>query len=265
MSKIDDYKTSSKILESIDSNKDQYLLIHYSCQSFYDNENSYSRKITSIAVRKLSDGQTDLFAVHRSAEILKIVSNDISSQYDKIEKHMLTEFYDFVERNSNKYWIHWNMRDHNYGFKAIEHRFKVLQGHPVIIPDDNKIDLSRLLIQKYGNGYIKHPRLEKLMQKNEISKKDFLTGSQEAAAFENEEYIALSRSSASKVDLFANILTLEFNNILKTRASKKDMYGNSIKSWIHVFFSSRTGKVIIWILANIISGIIGYGVGQILG
>lgn len=102
MSKIDDYKTSSEILESIDNNKDQYLLIHYSCESFYDNENSYSRKISSIAVRKLSDGQTDLFAVYRSAEILKIDPNDISSQYDEIEKHMLGEFYDFVERNSNK-------------------------------------------------------------------------------------------------------------------------------------------------------------------
>lgn len=186
MSKIDDYKTSSEILESIDNNKDQYLLIHYSCESFYDNENSYSRKISSIAVRKLSDGQTDLFAVYRSAEILKIDPNDISSQYDEIERHMLGEFYNSVERNSNKNQIHWNIRDHNYGFKAIEHRFKVLEGHPVIIPDDNKIDLSRLLIQKYGKNYIEHPRLEKLIDKNEISKQDFLTGAQEANAFEKK-------------------------------------------------------------------------------
>jgi len=264
MSKIDDYKKSTDSLKIIDDNKDNYLLIHYSCESFYDNENAYSRKITSIAVRKLSDGQTDLFAIHRSAEILKIEPSQITSEYDEIEKHMLQDFYDFVERNSSKYWIHWNMRDHNYGFKAIEHRFKVLGGHPVVISDDNKIDLSRLLIKKYGKNYIGHSRLEKLIEKNKISKKDFLSGSEEADAFENNEYIALSRSSAAKVDVFADLLTLEFNNELKTKASKKDIYGTSIKSWMHRFYSSKTGKSIIWIAVNIISAIIGFGVSQFL-
>jgi hypothetical protein len=35
----------------------------------------------------------------------------------------------------------------NYGFKAIEHRYSVLGGNPYKIPDEKKIDISRILIQ----------------------------------------------------------------------------------------------------------------------
>lgn len=37
------------------------LIIHYSCESFYDRPDGSSPKITSIAVRKLNDGQTRCF------------------------------------------------------------------------------------------------------------------------------------------------------------------------------------------------------------
>ena len=52
------------------------------------------------------------------------------------------------------------MRDMNYGFKAIEHRYSVLGGEPYQIPDANKIDLARQLINCYGvdkfSIYINH-------------------------------------------------------------------------------------------------------------
>jgi hypothetical protein len=32
-------------------------------------------------------------------------------------------------------YVHWNMRDVNYGFQAIEHRFRVLGGEPYIVED----------------------------------------------------------------------------------------------------------------------------------
>ena len=54
-------------------------------------------------------------------------------------------------------YMHWNMRDINYGFPAIEHRYRVLGGNPVIIDDDKKLDLARLLIDIYGVGYAGHP------------------------------------------------------------------------------------------------------------
>jgi hypothetical protein len=38
------------------------------------------------------------------------------------------------------------MRNINFGFQAIEHRYKVLGGKPYIVEDDRKVDLAKLLI-----------------------------------------------------------------------------------------------------------------------
>ncbi len=102
---------------------------------------------------------------------------------------MLDEFYDFVRRHATHKWIHWNMRDINYGFKAIEHRYKVLGGEPLEIHEGNKLDMARLMVHAYGVGYVGHPRLEKLVQRNRITDRDFLTGKEEADAFDNGEYV----------------------------------------------------------------------------
>ena len=32
---------------------------------------------------------------------------------------MLARFFEFVRRHSHYYWLHWNMRDINYGFAAL--------------------------------------------------------------------------------------------------------------------------------------------------
>jgi len=56
---------------------------------------------------------------------------------------MLDAYFAFLRTNSERKFIHWNMRDQNYGFRAIEHRYRVLGGDPYIIQDDRKIDLSR--------------------------------------------------------------------------------------------------------------------------
>jgi hypothetical protein len=66
-------------------------------------------------------------------------------------------------------YLHWNMRDINYGFAALEHRYRVLGGGPIVIEDDKKIDLARLLIDVYGVGYAGHPRLVQLLAMNHIS------------------------------------------------------------------------------------------------
>jgi hypothetical protein len=63
-------------------------------------------------------------------------------------------FFAHVGSHRGLKYLHWNMRDINYGFAAIEHRHRVLGGSPVIVDDDKKIDLARLLIDIYGVGYV---------------------------------------------------------------------------------------------------------------
>jgi hypothetical protein len=118
------------------------------------------------------------------------------------------------------------MRDINYGFPAIAHRYRVLGGNPLEINESNMVDLARLLVAIYGTKYISHPRLQKLMEKNKITDKDFLSGADEATAFQKKEYVKLHQSTLRKVDVIANITERLGNGVLKTNAKWKDIYGS---------------------------------------
>ncbi len=200
-------------------------VVHYSCESFYDRPNGASPRITSIAVRKLDSGQTASFSIHQVAEQHGVAFDRIDTQYDALEKHMLDAFYAHVRGHQGMKYLHWNMRDINYGFAAIEHRYRVLNGDPFVIPDDKKFDLSRLFIDIYGVAYTGHPRLETLLAKNEVKPRDFLNGEQEAHAFENRNFVGLHQSTLRKVDVLANIAERAHHRQLKTNTSWWDMHG----------------------------------------
>lgn len=257
MSRIADRKQALETLKEIDKDKKNYMIIHYSCESFFDKNDGHSPRITSIAVRKFDDGQTDLFAIHKESEIKHINFDNIQNEYDVLEKEMLQNFFEFLEKNENKKWIHWNMRDSNYGFKAIEHRFKVLGGVPFKINDQNKIDLSQLFINLYGKEYIDNPRIVKLKELNNIHQQGFLNGKDEADAFKKQEYIKLSMSTAAKVNLFSNFLRQSIDNRLKVLTPKRNLYGTTLKGYFYTFKETTIYKFIIWILNLIIGGFIG--------
>lgn len=127
------------------------------------------------------------------------------------------------------------MRDINYGFAAIEHRQRVLRGTPVVIDDDKKIDLARLLIDIYGVTYVGHPRLENLLAKNSIKPLDFLTGPQESQAFEKRNFVGLHQSTLRKVDVIANVAERAHFRHLKTNTSWWEMHGGrfrSVSEWV---------------------------------
>src|SRR5690606_33277279 len=127
--------------------------------------------------------------------------------------------------NQGKTWIHWNMRDINYGFTALEHRLKVLGGTPFVLPEGKKFDLARAMVSIYGIQYIGHPRLVNLVAKNKISDRDMLSGPEEAAAFEAKEYVKLHRSTLRKVDILANIFERTADGTIKTNARWHETYG----------------------------------------
>jgi hypothetical protein len=205
-------------------------VIHYSCESFYDRPNGASPRITSIAVRKLDTAQTLSFSIHQVAEQQKVPFSNIEEHYDTLERSMLDAFFGHIGSHRGMKYLHWNMRDINYGFAAIEHRYCVLGGTPFIVEDDKKIDLARLLIDIYGVGYISHPRMEALLAKNAIEPPDFLTGSQEAQAFENRDFVSLHQSTLRKVDVIANIAERAHNRHLKTNTTWWEMHGGRLRT-----------------------------------
>ena len=218
-------KRAKETVERLEREANLGLIIHYSCESFYEQKDGKSPRITSIAVRNVSSGQTVSFSIHLIAERKQIPLSDIEQHYDSLEKEMLTEFYEFANTHQHFSWIHWNMRNINYGFAAIEHRFKVLGDEPIVIAEERKYDLALLLVNLYGEEYISHPRLTSLLEKNNLLHRDFLSGGDEAAAFEDKDYLKLHQSTLRKVNLMGHILEKAADNKLKTNASWRDQYG----------------------------------------
>ena len=228
LNKLRTRKEVRQRFDAINKRRDMCLVIHYSCESFYDIKDGRTPRVTSIAVRQFSSGQTASFSIHKSAELKGVAQADITNQYDELERDMLSEFFDYLRTKPDHTFVHWNMRDINYGFQAIEHRFRVLKGTPVSVSDDKKVDLARELIGLYGVKYAPHGdagRLHSLMEMNHITAKDVLTGAGEAAAFENQEYVKLHQSTLRKVDVVSNILDRNLDGSLKTKSSWLDSHG----------------------------------------
>jgi hypothetical protein len=246
-------KKARKSLDELNADSKNVWVVHYSCESFYDRKDGMSPRITSIAVRRLSDGQTKSFSIHQVAERKKVIGPSIEKKYDVLEKQMLAEFFKFVATHSTSKFLHWNMRDSNYGFQAMEHRMNVLGGKPNSVADENKFDLARLLIEIYGVGYIGHPRLEKLLEKNSIKALDFLTGAQEAAAFEKKDYVALHQSTLRKVDVMANVFERAHARQLLTNTSRWEMHGGSFKTAIDYIAANKSLALLLAILGLAVS------------
>lgn len=261
MSRYSDYKHANEILRSIEKNPEKYLIIHYSCESFF-NLNGKSPRIASISVRQYNNAQTNNFSIHQVAEQLNMTITD--ENYLEIEKKLLDDFFDFVDKKSDKIWLHWNMRDSSFGFGALELRYKILDGTPTIIDNDKKIDIGHLFKQYYGGDYIGNPHIQTLLKKNHFNDKNFLNGAQEAAAFDNKDYVKLSLSTSSKVNLFSSFITYAVNGNLLTDTSKLKMRGTNVIGLCATIYSTLWGKFLFWLVNTIIAGIIGALIGKFI-
>ena len=228
LTKLRRRKDAKRELDALDERRELVLIIHYSCESFYDIKDGRTPRITSIAVRNFASGQTTSVSIHKSAEQNGVPLEDITDHYDRLEKAMLKELFTYLATVPVQKFVHWNMRDINFGFQAIEHRYKVLGGVPAVVDDKRKFDLARALVAIFGVGYSPHGnfgRMHSIMALNSITAKDALTGAEEAKAFEDAEFVKLHQSTLRKVDVIANLLERTLDNSLKTQSSWFDRHG----------------------------------------
>ena len=244
-------------LDNIFSNSANVWVIHYSCESFYDRPEGRSPRVTSIVLRKLDSAQTVSFSIHQTAERRQIPFDKIGAHYDDLEREMIAEYFAHVAGHQGMTYLHWNMRDVNYGFQAIEHRFRVLGGEPYVVEDANKVDLARLLIGVYGVGYIGHPRMEKLLEKNRITRLGFMTGEQEAEAFDARNFVALHQSTLRKVDVICNFAGRAHDRSLKTNTTWWEMYGGTVRAFVNWIMDNKA-LAFVASLASI--GALGYAI-----
>lgn len=229
ITKLRHRRDAKQRLDELDKERKLVHVIHYSCESFYDIKDGRTPRVTSIAVRNFASGQTKSFSIHKCAEQKGVDFAEIDANYDALEKEMLDELFEYLKYLQGHRFVHWNMRDINYGFPAIEHRYKVLGGEPLVIEDDRKFDLARELIALYGVTYAPHGdngRMHSLMDMNAISAKDALNGKGEAEAFEGKEYVKLHQSTLRKADVIANLLGRTLDGTLRTKTTWRERYGN---------------------------------------
>jgi len=209
-------------------NAQSAFVIHYSSESFYHTKEGKTPRVTSIAVRNLATGQTCSFSIHLLAEQQWHSLTDIPNHYDALERKMLDEFFEFLRAHPGHAFIHWNMRDINYGFPALEHRYKVLHGEPYLVPEDKRFDLARAAVSIYSPSYMEHGtdgRFLNLCRFNRVTDRDALTGAEEAEAFRQKQFVRLHQSTLRKADMMSNVFERMEDGSLKTKARWIDIYG----------------------------------------
>lgn len=252
-----EHREGKKILSDLLEKKDKVLIIHYSCESFITTHGRTPR-VTSICIRNLGTGQNKTFSIHLQAQFDGLDFNNLNdNDYDKIEKSLLSDFYDYTKKNKDYKWVHWNMRDANYGFEAIANRYRILKGEPVYLDDDRLIDFPRILGKIYTFGFEKNKpngRLINLANRNGITTLNVLTGKEEAEAFEIKEYLKLHISTLRKIDIIETIIDRVEKNDIKINTSKKDIYGLSMPGIIEIVLNNWI-LLLIWSIFVFMIGI----------
>ncbi len=98
-------KRAMETIIDLAENSSHSLIIHYSCESFYDIKDGRTPRVTSIAVKYMKTGQTKSFSIHKTAERKKVNFEKIEEHYDELEKDMLADFFSFVDEHKHYRWI----------------------------------------------------------------------------------------------------------------------------------------------------------------
>ena len=224
-------------LNELIAHPSRVFVIHYACQSLEANASRGPGRVTAIAIRHLARGDTIVFSVHLEAELKRLAPVQILSRLDELERGMLAKFFAFLASNRSMRFVHWNMRDATFGFAAIESRFRMLGLESFQLPEPQKLDLARLLVDIYGSGYSGRPPIKWLAERNGLDLYGYLEASVEAEAFERGNYALVQRSAVAKVRLKSDILYLAQARRLKTRATWWTLNRGRIREAVEMFES----------------------------
>jgi hypothetical protein len=242
-------KAARDRLDQVFAHPETVYAIHYACQSFYSGQKVTSTRVACISLRQVQSGQVTTFSVAKSAELFRIPADAIGDHWNNLERSMLGEFYEFIRMNRGLKLVHWNMRDDTFGFAALEHRFKVLKGRPEEIPEQNRTDLARLLLELYGDHYVKgRAKFKALSRFNKLSMADFLDGAAEAKALQEGHLRKVQMSTQTKVKLLADLAILAHDRTLKTQASVIAQHGAPLrlmaqKLWRNPGYTVTSGMI----------------------
>ena len=231
------HKKAIQKIDELCDDPSNVKIIHYAAESTYQTEEDKAPRVTAIAILDFKSATITTFSIDKMAELEGIPISKIKDNYKNLEFKLLDEYFAYLKTHTDNKWVCWKMKDITYGYIALEFRYRVLGGEPILIPEQNKYQLSDLLKSKYGARYIEKGsdlsmgRMYQLFQKNHITKKHLLTGKDEADAFLKSEFSRITKSTSSKAEAFSYILLKAGENTLKTNSTLKmrldEFYGFS--------------------------------------
>lgn len=203
--------------------------IHYACESFYASHGA-SQRIVAIVVRPFDSGQITSFAIEKIAEARGIFPAHIALHRGALERELLATFAAFVARQSDARFVHWNMRDNQFGFSALQHRARIVGAASHTIAERDRVDLAQLLLDVYGDAYVSdRAKLEALARLNGLATSDFLRGGEEAQAVRDGRWRDVHASTRTKVRLIAEIARKAHEKTLTTEASVVARFGGPVR------------------------------------
>jgi hypothetical protein len=179
--------------------------VHYACESWHEAKDR-PVGISCISLADVNSGSEMTFSVtDRKADS---------------ELYVLQSFFDFLRHHSDARLLHWNMNSSDFGFRALENRYRFLDGTaPVKHPNERLYDLDDLIASRYGKGYADHPKLINIAKINEYHTRYFLNGGDEAAKYKTGEHGDIRRSVAEKAHLLAFLAKRLLDGTLQTKGS----------------------------------------------
>lgn len=269
--RIKAYKEANTFLKNYSEKKDDYIIIHFARQNHFDQRLPKGSRVIAIALYYPASDKTSVYSLQLSAEKRnKDFVNCNCHEQDEIEKSMLDEFFQEVENNKGKIWLHWNMKNDNFGFQFLEKRLEFLGGilnTEMKVEDDKKKNISTLFKQKYGPQYISSinevkGKMYALFEKNSIYDQDLLTGYEEVKEFENGDLIKVELSVISKVKSFEKLIDYAINNELITDCKRwRDIYGLSPSGIAQYVADNALLAAVFAIISGIITTILCHFIG----
>jgi hypothetical protein len=149
------------------------------------------------------------------------VAFSLTDHKEDAERKLLESYYQYLREKPDARYVHWNMHSDEYGFSAIDKRYRFLFGQdpPYNVPKEVRYDLDGLIEFRHGNGYADHPKLSTLGTLNRHPKRYLLTGKEEADKFQAGEYGDIRRSITEKAHLIASLAKRFLNGSLETKSS----------------------------------------------
>lgn len=264
-------KEANEVLRDYVKKKSEYNFIHFARQNCFDDVFEKGPRIIAIAVMDAEDEQIKIFSLKKSLEGVNGSFFDLDDdKKDKIEKNMLDAFFEYVKKNEKKKWLHWNMKNYNFGFATLEERYRTLGGNPKCFEEEKLINISVLLKKKYGTNFAKDcvwngkmaGKMCGVFKLNKISDSKILNGEEEVREYIQGSILSIEQSVLAKIKAFKIVVEKATDDELKTGGNViKDVYGLSL-SGVAQYIQDNA---ILALLFTIVGGVVATIICKLIG